>query len=66
MHKILVVNSAWEHICELGASGKKKNDCDGLFSQAGEIVRVSEQKVLMGVYLCQIEQLTNKTALKWS
>ena len=45
---------------------KKKNDCDGLFSQAGETVRVSEQKVLMGVYSCQIEQLTNKTALKWS
>ena len=48
MYKIWVVTSVWEHKCELGTIGKQKNDCDGLFSQAGVIVRVSEQKVLMG------------------
>ena len=65
MDKILVATSAWEHICELGASGKKKNDCDWLFSQEGVIVRVSVQSVLLEVLL-PAWTINRKTALKWS
>ena len=54
MEKTYVVTSAWEHKWELGASGKKKNDCDGLFSQAGVNVRVSEQSVFLARVLTNL------------